>query len=197
MAGERSERVPKHSSFREKLLEHLFVSELLRHFWQSRVVAVEVLKPEVDNGGYDLVLACGTITRHVQLKSSSRNASTRVQSVNRRLSEKPSGCIIWMQFDPATMTLGPFLWFGAGPGQTLPNLARFPIAKHTKGNAEGVKLERPNIRRIPRVAFTAIATVPEVAHLLFGDLSQWQIPASAVLDPVAEPDDDGPDLSSG
>ena len=42
------------SSYREKLLEHLFVGEVMRYVWLSRVKRLEVLKPQVDDGGYDL-----------------------------------------------------------------------------------------------------------------------------------------------
>jgi hypothetical protein len=159
------------SSFREKLLEHLFVSEILRCLWLERVTAAEVLRPEVDSGGYDLVLSCRSVIRHIQLKSSFRDAMTRHQSINRRLSEKPSGCVVWIQFDPETLALGPFLWFGASPGQPLPDLSLFPIAKHTKANSQGVKVARPNIRRVPRSAFSRLASIPELLQNLLGDIS--------------------------
>lgn len=191
MASQHSE----HSSFREKLLEHLFVSELLRHLWLSRVTVAEVLKPEVDNGGYDLVLSCGRVTRHIQLKSSFREASTRAQSVNRRLAEKPSGCIVWMCFDPATLALGPFLWFGGSPGEPLPDLSRFRIAKRTKGNSQGVKLERPNIRKVPRSAFAHIESIQELVSVLLGDLSPLQLPVSVDMNLADEPDEGDKDCT--
>src|SRR5262245_9456066 len=72
------------SSTREKLLEHLFVGDLLRALWCKRVTCVEVLRPEVDNGGYDLVISWKSQLRHVQLKSSFREATTQKQNVNVR-----------------------------------------------------------------------------------------------------------------
>jgi hypothetical protein len=63
---------------------------------------------------------------------------------------------------------GPFLWFGAKPGDRLPSLTAYPIAKHTKGNAQGVKLPRPNLRVVPRSAFQLAETVADVAERLFG-----------------------------
>ena len=42
------------SSFREKLLEHVFVSELLQEAWLGRGQTMEVLRSEVDAAGYDL-----------------------------------------------------------------------------------------------------------------------------------------------
>ena len=43
----------EHSSYREKLLEHLVVGEVLRYLWCQGVTTAESLRPEVDGGGYD------------------------------------------------------------------------------------------------------------------------------------------------
>ena len=50
------ERHFKSSTHREKLVEHLFVGELLRHLWVSGAANVEIPKPEVDRTGYDIVV---------------------------------------------------------------------------------------------------------------------------------------------
>jgi hypothetical protein len=60
----------EHSSYREKLLEHLFIGEVQRYLWCQDVTTAELLRPDVDSGGYDLVIACNTVIRHIQLKSS-------------------------------------------------------------------------------------------------------------------------------
>jgi hypothetical protein len=64
------------SSLREKIIEHLFVGELLRTLWQRGARRVELLRAEVDAGGYDLVLECNGIIRHIQLKSSYRGTKS-------------------------------------------------------------------------------------------------------------------------
>jgi hypothetical protein len=46
------------SSLREKLLEHLFIGELLRRLWRLGRRDIEVLRAEIDASGYDLVLEC-------------------------------------------------------------------------------------------------------------------------------------------
>jgi len=58
------------SSALENLIEHLFLGELLRGLWRKDVRDLEVLRPEVDSGGYELALEFRGLTRHVQLKSS-------------------------------------------------------------------------------------------------------------------------------
>ena len=40
-----------HSSYREKLLEHLFVAELLKRSWRDGSCSMEIAKPEVDSKG--------------------------------------------------------------------------------------------------------------------------------------------------
>ena len=51
-----SKNMNKHSeqsSYREKLIEHLFIGELLKLSWTNGDCQLEVGKPEVDNSGYD------------------------------------------------------------------------------------------------------------------------------------------------
>jgi len=157
-----------YSSQREVLLEHLFAGEMMRYLWLTGVHTLEVLKPQVDDSGYDLVFEISSIARHVQLKSTTRGSALSRVKVNCHLTEKTSGCVILIEFDDKTLELGPFYWFGGRPGEKLPDISTFPVAKHTKGNAQGVKLERPNIRQIPRSKFQRLDTTKEVVDRLFG-----------------------------
>jgi len=157
------------SSYRESLLEHLFAGEVMRHVWLSGLRRLEVLKPQVDDGGYDLVLEAANVVRHIQLKATFEGSTTSRFHVNLGLANKPSGCVICMKFDPQTLSLGPFYWFGGQPGEKLPTLSAFKTAKHTKANATGEKAERPNHRVIPLSAFAYAADVASLAILLFGE----------------------------
>jgi len=156
------------SSYREALLEHLFAGEVMRHVWLSGIRRLEVLKPQVDDGGYDLVLEAPNVVRHIQLKATFLGSTVRNFRVNVALTKKPSGCVVGMFFDRDTLALGPFLWFGGLPGQPLPDLQGFKIAKHTKANSKGVKLPRTAIRVLPHTRFTKVADVAELAERLFG-----------------------------
>ena len=81
------------SSARENLIEHVFLGELLRGLWRKNVRDLEVLRPEVDSGGYDLALEFRGLTRHVQLKSSYRGARRADVTASVKLLERPSACI--------------------------------------------------------------------------------------------------------
>lgn len=61
----------RESSFREKMLEHIFISEVLQEAWLKYGRTIEVLRSGVDSSGYDLVLEYNSIVRHVQLLISS------------------------------------------------------------------------------------------------------------------------------
>jgi hypothetical protein len=156
------------SSLREKIIEHVFIGELLRALWRTGQYDVEVLRAEVDRGGYDLVLECRGVLRHVQFKSSHRGSKVNEVSVSLKLADKASGCIIWLMFDQETLELGPFLWFGAMPGKKLPALGD-KVARHSKGDSLGRKAERPNHRLLKRSSFARLDTTEAVALALFGE----------------------------
>ncbi len=158
-----------HSSYREMLIEHLLVGEIMKCLWIRGIVQFEVLKPQVEDSGYDLVLEANGFVRHIQLKSSFDEAATKQVKVSLKLSTKPSACVIWVRFDPETMKIGPFLWFGNAPGAPIDEIASFRVAKHTRGNAKGVKKERPNQRVIPRARFEEIPDLDLLITRLFGE----------------------------
>ena len=157
-----------YSSQREVLLEHLFSGEVMRHLWLRGIYDLEILKPQVDSSGYDLVFETRSIVRHVQLKSTKRGSSVSRVNINLRLVEKLSGCVVLIEFDPWNLELGPFHWFGNGPGEPFPDVGDLRVAKHTKGDATGIEKERPNIRQIPKSRFLQLTTIEEVAIKLFG-----------------------------
>jgi len=157
----------ENSSYREKLIEHLFVAELLKLSWLHHNCSLEVAKPEVDNAGYDLIAEAMGLVRHIQLKTSIIGGKAAFQKVHTKLAGKPSGCVVWIYFDEKTMRLGPFLYFGAEAGQPLPNLNERKIAKHTKGNKDGVKAERQNIRILPKGKFKSIKSIEALYAKLF------------------------------
>jgi len=157
-----------YSSYREMLIEHLFSGEVMRNVWLSGTRRLEILKPQVDDGGYDLVLEARGIVRHVQLKATYRGSKVRRFNVHTALAEKPSGCVICVLFEKETLDLGPFYWLGGLPGAKLPSLEALAIAKHTKGDATGRKNERPAIRVAPISKFEKIDDFSNLVLRLFG-----------------------------
>ena len=161
----------RESSFREKLIEHLFVSELLKHSWkrahQEAAPLIEVSRADVDRGGYDLIAEVGDCLRHIQIKGSVLGSKTARQKVHVALADKPSGCVVWVYLNEEDWTLGPFLYLGGEPGKPMPPLGE-KVARHTKGDATGEKKERPNIREVNKGRFTKLETVEQIWEALFG-----------------------------
>jgi hypothetical protein len=156
-----------HSSYREMVLEHAFIGDLLRYFWKRGIYAVEVLKSEVDDSGYDIILEYHAIVRHIQLKSSFAGATTQSVKVHTKLQRKSGGCVIWIIFSKDSLDFQEFRWFGNPPGERLPDIANFPVAKHTKADSTGRKNERPDIRTVSLKHFTILYTIADIASKLF------------------------------
>jgi hypothetical protein len=157
----------RHSSFREKLIEHPFIGELLKLSWKEGACTLEVAKPEVDNQGYDIIVEDKGIVRHIQLQAAHRKARVSRQKIHTALANKPSGCVIWIYFDEDTLELGPFLFFGGLAGEPLPDISDMRVAKHTKGNAQGIKLERLAIRVVNKGQFTSYNKIEQLYAVLF------------------------------
>ena len=161
-----------YSNFYEQLVEHVFVSEILQEAWFSFREIIEVLHSEIDNSGYDLVLECRGISRHVQLKTSDSKSKTTYQKVNIALANKPCGCVIWLvreDEDNNNRIKLRYKFFGGNPpGNAMPSLESFKVGKHTKGDASGIKKERHSIRLVPKTKFIDVPTCKQLLHLLFG-----------------------------
>jgi hypothetical protein len=160
----------RHSSSLERLLEMSLMSELTQEAWFGRRQIVDVLHSTVDAFGHDVVLECGDILRHVQLKSRMLHAKTSRYGINTRLAERPSGCVVWFGWErlhDSHRVRMEYRWFGGPPGHPLPDLGQ-QVAKHSKANAQGVKLERPDIRIVPLGRFERLDGVPALLDRLFG-----------------------------
>ena len=161
------------SSFIENMIEHVFVSEMLQEAWINRNhLKLEVLRAEVDDSGYDIVMTCNNKTRYIQLKTSELGSSTRIQKMNIALLKKENACILWIireKDDNSKRYKFKYLYFGSQIGEQFPNIDRFRIAKNARGNANGEKKERPNIRDIPKTRFKKYDSSSEIFGILFSE----------------------------
>lgn len=176
----------RQSSYREALVEHLFLGELLRRLWVGGVRDLEVLKPQVDDAGYDLVLVRrldadggstgkGLVTRYLQLKASGLTGATGSVTLHRRLAERAGGCLVWVLFEPELFLPGDFRfrWFGGSPFSPPVDRplrpARHPITK----------AERLNVLSVPRSLFVDDLNWEELLKRLFPDQVGDDSPARA------------------
>ena len=97
------------SSYREKLIEHLFLGELLKLSWLKYKCSLEIARPEVDNSGYDAIAEAKGIVRHIQIKTSVVGGKTANQKVHLKLASKPSACVLWIYFNEKSNATRPVL----------------------------------------------------------------------------------------
>lgn len=77
------------------------------------------------------------------------------------------------------------------PGRAEPHVSAVPllgdaVAKHSKGDHTGMKAPRPNIRLLNRNRFRSLATIEDVAAVLFG-LGPISVSNDDVLDASPSP----------
>lgn len=163
-----------HSTLREHIVEHVFVGEALRALWRRGVTDVEVLRSEFDAHGYDLVMARGSVVRHIQFKTGVRKKPAPV-SVARGLADKPSGCVIWISVTLG-LDLGPYWWFGDLPGEPLPALSDYASPKRSGRRETGERPPRLNHSKVPAAQFRRIDTLDGILEALFGQLKHGPVP---------------------
>jgi hypothetical protein len=156
------------SSARENVFEHLLLAQIGAELL-ARCVEYDELRSSVDKDGYDVLLEAGDIQRHTQLKVMIRGGKRSDVNIHRRLATRPSGCVIWLTYDPATRSFCDIRWFGAAPGQPLPDLGD-KVARHSRANAQGIKGERPDHRIIAARRFERLDDVAHLVDRLFGRL---------------------------
>lgn len=152
------------SSYIEKMIEHIFLSEILKVSWVQFKIKINILRPEVDDSGYDLVLECQGKTQYIQLKS--LNEKTKKPTVNSKLFDKKEFAVILIDVDKEKMSFREYYYYA----DRNISVANLKSAKHKKANSKGIKNERANIKEIPRSSFVKLNSIAELLEILFPDI---------------------------
>jgi hypothetical protein len=158
------------SSMREKVFEHALLAQLGFELME-RGMEFEILHGEADRDGYDIVLESGRTIRHTQLKVMVAGGTRTSVTINQRLASKPSGCVVWLTFDPERREFTNIRWFGAPPGRPLPDLGT-RIARHSRGNSLGIKNYRAEHRMVRASSFETLSGISHLVDKLFGSISE-------------------------
>jgi hypothetical protein len=137
--------------------------------WCRNRANVDVLKPEVDAAGYDVVFSMDRLMRHVQIKASRLGAAAAEQQISGDLATHQSSCVIWAVVD-ASLRFKHFFWYGGAPGEPMPDISGLKPARQARANAQGIKAYRKNTWRLPKSKFTRVCSIQELAEKLFGAL---------------------------
>lgn len=162
-----TDTISSHSTYVESVLQHGFLSELLRHLWNKFPgEELQVYNAEVDSHGFDVVLTFRGRIRHVQLKSSSLHSTTQKYTINGKLATVAGGCVLLMIYNVETLAISGYHFFGFSSGE-FPDISALPLAKATRGNALGVKSVRRNTRSLPKAHFHPRTSIETIATLMF------------------------------
>jgi len=167
-ASARIRQLTHHSSMRENYLMHLLLAQLGLEL-DARGVEYDELRSAVDREGFDVLIGAGGIARHIQVKAKVLGGARSEVTINTRLAAKPSGCVVWLSFDPVTRDFSEIRWFGGKPGAPLPDTGTI-VARHTRANSQGVKAERPEHRVLKARHFERLSNIAHLVDRLFGRL---------------------------
>ena len=157
---------PALSTQRERLLEHRMVSDLAE-LMLRRGVEMDVMRGEFDGHGHDVVFQAAGVLRHVQLKAMILGGKRSNVSINVRLRSQPSGCVVWMTYDPATLKVVEYRWLGGEPGEPLPDIGS-AITRHSKANMSSQKTQRVGHRDVAKSKFDRLTSLDALADRMFG-----------------------------
>ena len=168
--GWRARQLTHQSSTRENAFEHVLLGQIGTELL-ARGVDYDEYHSSVDKEGFDVLLEAGHIQRHTQLKVKIKGGARSEITVHTRLAARPSGCVVWLTYDPVAREFCDIRWFGGRPGEPLPELGT-KVAKHSRGNSQGVKADRPEHRVLPARRFERLADTAHLVDRLFGRLPQ-------------------------
>ena len=154
------------STQRERLLEHRLVSDLAE-LMLRRGMEMDVLRGEFDGHGHDVVFQAAGVIRHVQLKAMILGGKRSSVSINVRLRAQPSGCVVWMTYDPSTLKVVEYRWFGGEPGEPVPDIGN-SVTRHSKANMNLEKTQRVGHRDVAKSKFDKLTDLDALADRLFG-----------------------------
>lgn len=158
-----------HSRICENIVDHIFMGALLQRLWQRNAREIEVLRAEVDAFGYDVVVSVGGIVRNIQLKTKSYGSETVRVNIDSRLMTNVSGCVVLLEIT-SDLDIHSYRWFGAEPGQEPIDISQLKVAKTTRGNKDGKKIERKNQRVLPISKIIKMNSLDELIDKLFGKI---------------------------
>ncbi|WP_066802955.1 hypothetical protein [Sphingomonas asaccharolytica] len=159
------------SSEVEKALEYRFLADLTAMLLM-RGIPFEILRPDVDARGHDLVIEAGGVLRHIQLKGLGEGGRRSDFTLHQGLTSRPSACVIATVYDRATLQPTGYRWLGGPPGFPIR-----PLGERPAYHARGARTERPDHRTVRLSQFDRVETMGDLVDRLFGSVNVAEIAA--------------------
>lgn len=157
------------SSYVENVLIHRMVAALAGELWRRDPTApFNIFNSEVDDSGFDLVLACAEKHRYIQVKQVHLNGVAVKFSVRLEFTRLPGSCVVVIVHTESELKIDHFLFFGASASDPMPNVETERVAVSTvKRGEDGKKRIRPHYRDIPRKKFKGPLNTSQLLDALF------------------------------
>ena len=157
------------SSYVENVLIHRLVSGLAGELWRRDPnVPLHIFNSEVDDSGFDLVLACGDRLRYVQVKQVHSKGSASKFSVRLEFTRLPGSCVVVVVHAESDLLVEHYLFFGGSANEPMPSVeTERPSVSPIKRGEDGKKKVRHHYRDIPRRKFRGPLNTGELLDSLF------------------------------
>jgi hypothetical protein len=139
------------SSYVENVLSHALVAGLSGLLWRRDPgLPLQIFNSEVDNAGFDIVLALSSQLRYVQLKQAHSKKLPPHVSVRVPFAKVPGACVVLMSHSLEDLSLTGFRFYGGRmPLDPMPAIDAFAASKAPgRRTADGARKVRENYRNV-------------------------------------------------
>lgn len=166
----RIKALAERSSYVENVLCHALVAGLSSVLWQRDPErSLQVFNSEVDDAGFDIILAHDNQLRYVQLKQAHAEKIPSHVSVRAPFALLPGACVVLMSHSLNDLSLTSFRFYGgSSPKEPMPDIANFAMSKSPGRRApDGTRKVRENYRNIRISQFNGPLNLPQLFDTLF------------------------------
>jgi hypothetical protein len=158
------------SSYVENVLIHLLVGALASELWhRDPSTQLSIFNSEVDDSGFDLVLACRQKLRYLQIKQVHLEGRASKFSIRQDFSLMIGSCVVVIVHTEDSLSIDHFLFYGGEMDEAMPPIDGNKLSiVPGRRDAEGNRKVRVHYRDIKRSQFKKMFTASDLLDALFG-----------------------------
>lgn len=157
------------SSYVENVLRHAMIGAIAGAQWaRDPLSCLQILNSEVDDSGFDIVLALDARARYIQLKQTHAEKTPPHVSVCLSCSSMPGSCVILVAHNLHDLSIAHFRFFGSTPDCPMPDIsAGAKSVVPGRRNTEGERKQREGYRNVPLSRFCPRLNQSQLLDMLF------------------------------
>jgi hypothetical protein len=157
------------SSYVENVLRHALVAAIAGEQWMRNPLScIQILNSEVDDSGFDIVLALGNRARYIQLKQTHSEKTPPHVSVRLSFATMLGSCVVLVAHNLHDLSIANFRFFGSAPDLPMPDIsagARSIVPG--RRNAAGERKRREGYRNVALRRFSPTLSSSQLLDMLF------------------------------